>query len=224
MEGSMHGTRYRAPAPARLNEGRGSMQVLYWAVRGETLKRAAPLSPEDQCLQSMPDASPTKWHLAHTTWFFEAMLLRPMLAGYTPYDPQYSYLFNSYYESLGARVARPQRGLMTRPALSQVLHYRESINAAVEDFIMTCDESVWHEVSKVVTLGLQHEQQHQELILTDILHLLSCHPFHPAYSENAPRVQPARLPLQWCAHPGGVVDIGHDFDIESDFAFDNEGP
>jgi ergothioneine biosynthesis protein EgtB len=190
------------------------------AVRAHTLALVETLSPEDQAAQSMPDASPAKWHQAHTTWFFEALLLRPHLPGYVPLDESYHYLFNSYYEGLGPRHPRPQRGLLTRPSLAQVRQYRLHVEQHLHQLIEQCSESLWPEVASTLELGLQHEQQHQELILTDALHLLSCHPWRPAMLMHPP-VQRVETPMHWCHHPGGLVEIGH---AGGGFAFDNEGP
>ena len=187
-------------------------------VRAHTLALAEPLSAEDQCVQSMPDASPTKWHLAHTTWFFEAVVLQPHVAGYRPFDARYFHLFNSYYESLGPRHPRPQRGLLTRPSLDEVMAYRAHVDEAMARFIAAGGGA-----HPLLELGLQHEQQHQELILTDILHALSCNPLLPAYrAAPALRVaQAAAAPLRWLEGPHGVVQVGH---AGGGFAFDNEKP
>src|SRR5690348_3648727 len=139
----------------------------YSEIRELTELLAAPLSPEDQCIQSMPDASPVKWHLGHTTWFFETMLLIPYVSSYEPYDRRYHYLFNSYYESLGARHPRPQRGLITRPSCDQVLEYRRHVD---EGMARLLESNATSNIDWLCELGLQHEQQHQELILTDIKH------------------------------------------------------
>ncbi|MBC5766002.1 ergothioneine biosynthesis protein EgtB [Ramlibacter albus] len=192
----------------------------YAQVRAHTLALAAPLSAEDQCVQSMPDASPTKWHLAHTSWFFEAVVLRPHAPGYRAFDERYFYLFNSYYESLGPRHARPQRGLLTRPSLEEVHAYRAHVDAAMAAFI--AEAGGWHAAAPLIELGLHHEQQHQELLLTDILHALSCNPLLPPY--RAPRLlvamEPVR-PMQWLEGPSGVVKAGH---AGEGFAFDTETP
>jgi ergothioneine biosynthesis protein EgtB len=193
-------------------------------VRAHSLALAAPLSAEDQCVQSMPDASPTKWHLAHTTWFFEAVVLVPHAQGYRPFDARWFHLFNSYYEALGPRHPRPQRGLLTRPALSEVHAYRAHVEAAVEALLAGADDANWQAVRPLVELGVQHEQQHQELILTDVLHALWCNPLLPAYApQEAPalRLAAATPPLQWLQGAEGVVEIGH---AGPGFAFDNETP
>jgi ergothioneine biosynthesis protein EgtB len=183
-------------------------------VRRQTEALAAPLSPEDQTVQSMSDASPTKWHLAHTTWFFETFLLKPQLAGYRPFDPAYEYLFNSYYEAVGPRHPRPQRGMITRPGVDEIAAYRRHVTEAMAELIEGGN------ATGLIELGLNHEQQHQELILMDIKHALSLNPLHPAYA-------PERLPattgasLRWLDCEGGLVGMGH---AGEGFAFDNEGP
>ncbi len=192
----------------------------YAAVRQHTLWLSSPLSIEDQCVQAMPDASPTKWHLAHTTWFFEALVLGPHSRGYRPFDERYSRLFNSYYESLGVRHPRPQRGLLTRPSLPEVLAYRSAVDAAMLAFIGDSGNEPDAAVAMRVELGLQHEQQHQELILTDALALLAANPLAPVLRPGPQPAFPAALP-GWAAHPGGDVSIGHDGE---GFAFDNETP
>src|SRR5438105_8407886 len=142
----------------------------YVAVRSETERRGAPLTPEDQLIQSMPDASPAKWHRAHTTWFFEQFLLRPHLAGYRVFDERFAYLFNSYYVAAGPRHARPKRGLVTRPDCEQVAAFRAHVDEGIERLLAGADESQSAEVARILEIGLHHEQQHQELLLTDILH------------------------------------------------------
>ncbi|MGE4219524.1 MAG: ergothioneine biosynthesis protein EgtB [Alphaproteobacteria bacterium] len=199
----------------------------YRAVRDWSTRLAAPLSPEDAQVQTMPDVSPTKWHLAHVTWFFETFLLHPQLPEYAAFDPDYGYLFNSYYEALGPRHARPQRGFLSRPSLAQVLDYRAYVDTAMARLILEAPDPVWAEIAPMVELGLHHEQQHQELLLTDIKHVLSCNPLNPAYAEPAPAepvyaatagTAPA---LRWVEVPGGIHSIGH---AGPGFAFDNEGP
>ncbi len=202
-------------------------QQRYAEVRAHSLALAAPLSAEDQCVQSMPDASPTKWHLAHTTWFFEAMVLVPHLPSYQPHDPRFFYLFNSYYEALGPRHPRSMRGLLTRPSVDELLAYRAHVDAAMLAFIAGADEPTWTAAETMITLGLHHEQQHQELLLTDILHALSCNPMLPAYDSrrDTPWLRLAAAPdsARWLAQPERIVEIGHE---ASDvvFAFDNETP
>jgi ergothioneine biosynthesis protein EgtB len=210
--------------PAARGADRAALAARFAQVRAHTLALASPLSAEDQCIQSMPDASPTKWHLAHTSWFFEAVVLSAHDPGYRPFDPRWWYLFNSYYESLGSRHPRPQRGLLTRPGLEEVHRYRAHVDAAMEAFITGLDDQGWKQAGPLVELGLQHEQQHQELVLTDILHALSCNPLLPAYAPAetpALRLAAATPPLRWLAGPEGAVEIGH---AGEGFAFDNETP
>ncbi len=189
-------------------------------VREHSLDLVAPLSAEDQSLQSMPEASPTKWHLAHTTWFFETLLLQAHCPGYRPVDGRYAKLFNSYYESLGPRHPRPLRGLLSRPTLAQVLAWRQSVDGALQRFIADAPGHTWQLAQPRLELGIQHEQQHQELICTDILHALAQNPLLPALHDGAePAV--AEAAEGWLARPGGMVDIGH---AGSGFGFDNEMP
>ena len=199
----------------------------YRDVRAATLALAAPLSAEDQCVQSMPDASPTKWHLAHTAWFFETVVLLPHSPRYRAFDARFRYLFNSYYESLGPRHARPQRGLVTRPSLDQVRAYRAHVDLGIEGLLRELgDESHpdWSNVASAITLGLQHEQQHQELLLTDILHAFSMNPLLPAYHDAGTvdtHPSSASPELHWLEQEGGIVEVGH---AGNGFAFDNETP
>ena len=191
------------------------------AVRSESLRLAAPLSAEDQQIQSMPDVSPTKWHLAHVTWFFETFLLQPHLKGYEPFDPVFGYLFNSYYEAVGERHPRPQRGLLSRPPLEHVLAYRAHVDAAMARLILEAPAAQWAELSALVELGLHHEQQHQELILMDIKHVFWTSPLRPAYQPAEPSALAEATPPAFLDFEGGLCEIGHD---GRGFAFDNEGP
>jgi ergothioneine biosynthesis protein EgtB len=190
----------------------------YLEIRRQTLQLAAPLSAEDCCVQSMPQASPAKWHLAHTTWFFETFVLHEHVSDYQPFDPAFRVLFNSYYNGVGEKYPRAQRGLLTRPTLAQVLDYRAAIDQRMAECLSQA--AMTPSALALVTLGLHHEQQHQELMLTDILHLFSCNPLLPAYRLPAPR-QIDATPLQWHALPGGTQTIGHAGD---GFCFDNELP
>ncbi len=193
----------------------------YAAVRQRSVELVAPLSPEDASAQSMPDASPAKWHLAHTTWFFETFVLEPHEAGFAPFHPAFRVLFNSYYNGVGAKHPRPQRGLLTRPSLAEVLAYRTHVDGRVQHLLaQRADDAKLH---ALVELGLHHEQQHQELLVTDIKHLLSSNPLFPAYHALQPGAgsSPAQ-PLAWHGSDGGVVEIGHTG--EGSFAFDNELP
>jgi len=192
----------------------------YTAVRSQTLALAAPLSEAECQVQSMPDASPVKWHLAHTTWFFETFVLATHVPGHRPFDPAFKVLFNSYYNGVGAQHPRAQRGLVTRPDLATVRAWRTAVDDQMATLLAM---PLPPGVADLVELGLQHEQQHQELILTDVLHLLSCNPLAPVYLPLPPALasHPSVAPLQWTAQPGGLVDIG---DAGSGFAFDNERP
>jgi ergothioneine biosynthesis protein EgtB len=203
------------------DQGQATAARRFAAVRSQTLALAAPLSAEDQQVQSMPDVSPTKWHLAHMTWFFEAFLLGQDPA-YHPFDPLYGFLFNSYYETVGARWPRPERGLLSRPSLKDVLAYRRHVDGAMQALIAAADAAAMARIAPLLDLGLHHEQQHQELILMDIKHVFSRSPLAPAYAPARRDVEPAATaPLEWIAFGGGLVEIGHD---GQGFAFDNEGP
>jgi ergothioneine biosynthesis protein EgtB len=190
-------------------------------VRGETEALTANLAPEDQSIQSMPDVSPTKWHLAHTTWFFETFLLARFDADYRVFDLAFAYLFNSYYEAVGPRHPRPERGLLSRPTVDIVAAYRDHVSAAMSRLIKSAAELPWSEIAPLVELGVQHEQQHQELILMDIKHVFSCNPLLPAYQAPQLQVQAPAAPLVWLDFPGGLMEIGYE---GSGFSFDNETP
>lgn len=191
----------------------------YDRVRGRSLALAAPLSDADATVQSMPDASPAKWHLAHSSWFFETFVLRDHVPGYRLFDKDFAFLFNSYYEAEGARHARPLRGLLTRPSLDRVVDYRRH----VDETLGVAMGGLAPAVRDLVTLGLHHEQQHQELLLTDLLHLFAQNPLEPAYLDNAaPAHAPARAaPMEWVVGAHGLHAVGHDGE---GFAFDCEGP
>jgi ergothioneine biosynthesis protein EgtB len=194
-----------------------------WAARFQTVRAASlalaePLSDEDCCAQSMPDASPIKWHLAHTTWFFETFILERMEHGFKPFHPAFRVLFNSYYNGVGEKHPRPQRGLLTRPAMAEVRAYRANVD---ERMAILLSAGISSELAALITLGLQHEQQHQELMLTDVKHLLAQNPLLPAYrADAAPGAEPAG-PLGWIGFEGGLADIGYSGD---GFCFDNELP
>lgn len=189
----------------------------FLAVRARTEVLSAPLAPEDQVVQSMPDCSPTKWHRAHVTWFFETFVLAPFVDGYEPFDPEFAFLFNSYYEAAGPRHTRAERGKITRPGVERVAEYRRHVDRAVAELLAG---PVPPEACSLIELGLHHEQQHQELLLMDIKHLFSLNPTAPAYHDVADEPRPTR-PSEWVGFEGGLVDIGHD---GTGFAFDNEGP
>jgi len=189
-------------------------------VRSETERRAAPLSAEDQAIQSMPDASPAKWHRAHTTWFFETFLVQPNVPGYRVYDERFAFLFNSYYVAAGPRHARPKRGLITRPNAAEVADYRTHVDAAVERLIAEAGANAWPEIARILEIGLNHEEQHQELMLTDILHAFAQNPTNPAYDTNW---QPPKASANggWVDLPEGIHTVGHQGE---GYSFDNEGP
>jgi ergothioneine biosynthesis protein EgtB len=186
-------------------------------VRAATEALTAPLSAEDCQVQSMPDVSPAKWHLAHTAWFFETFLLTPLLHGYRPFDPAFAVLFNSYYVGIGERHPRDQRGLLSRPSLDAVYAYRAHIDAAMAQLVTEVAPAEWQDL---VVLGLHHEQQHQELLVMDIQHVLSCNPLDPPYREQVQAVVDEGS-TTWVPVPGGLYEIGHG---GSRFAFDNEAP
>jgi ergothioneine biosynthesis protein EgtB len=190
-----------------------------------SLALAEPLSAEDQVVQPMDDASPTKWHLAHTTWFFETFVCKPHLAGYRTLDDRFAYCFNSYYEAAGPRQPRPQRGLLTRPSLDDVLAYRAHVDDALHAIFETGVAERNPALAELIELGINHEQQHQELILTDILALFAAQPLRPAY-RPAPKVssgsmQGGERAIRWIEHPGGINRVGH---ASETFYFDNERP
>jgi ergothioneine biosynthesis protein EgtB len=208
-------------ASARLVAGQQTSAAVhrYRAVRQATLGLTRALTREDMLAQSMPDASPTKWHLAHTTWFWETFLLTPSLAGYKPFDPRFGYLFNSYYEALGPRQPRPERGLLTRPSLDDVIAYRAHVDEAMGRVLSDDTDSL----ADLIDLGLAHEEQHQELILMDVLHLFAQSPLAPAYAPPKGAAAPRNPdPLAFVRFEGGLVEIGHA--CADGFAFDNEGP
>lgn len=188
-------------------------------VRLQTKRLAHPLSAEDCALQSMPDASPVKWHLAHTAWFFETFILEPAVPGYRLFHPQFRVLFNSYYVALGARHPRPERGLLSRPPLDEVLAYRRHVDERMA--LLFAGAALSPELCGLIELGIHHEQQHQELVLTDLKHLLSRNPLKPAYAEPAAAITTPFAPLAWISVPEGIRQIGHGGD---GFCFDNEQP
>jgi len=203
----------RSPRPAD-----GDLAARYARVRRLSESLVAPLSDADASVQSMPDASPAKWHLAHTCWFFETFVLRDHIAGYALFDDRFPFLFNSYYEAEGSRHARDRRGMITRPSLAEVLAYRAHVDAALLAALADLPEAA----RELVALGCHHEEQHQELLLTDLLHLMAQNPVEPAVWPGQPKVPVAMPgPIGWLEHPGGVVEIGHE---GAGFAFDNEAP
>jgi ergothioneine biosynthesis protein EgtB len=205
-----------ATGPALDASARVDLHDRYGQVRDLTEALAAPLSDEDQVVQSMADVSPTKWHRAHTTWFFETFLLSPRSAGYEPFDPAFAYLFNSYYEAVGPRHPRPQRGLLSRPSVAEIARYRRHVDGAMHTLIDECDA----DAAELIRLGLHHEQQHQELLLMDIKHVLHCNPTDPVYADR-PHRPAVETPMTYVTVHGGNAEIGHD---GSGFSFDNERP
>ena len=194
-----------------------AIRTLFDAVRAQSLALVAPLSAEDACVQSMPDASPAKWHLAHVTWFFETFVLEATEAAFEPFHPAFRELFNSYYNAIGKQYSRPDRGLLTRPSLSEVLAYRAAVDERMRAAIDRADGATL----STIELGLHHEQQHQELLLMDIKHLLSMNPLAPAYRAIARPSPAATTRRGWHEFPGGLVDAGADC---TRFHFDNETP
>ena len=193
----------------------------YRAVRRQTEALCEPLVAEDYVVQSMPDVSPTKWHLAHTSWFFETFLLAPHAAGYQAFDPHFAYLFNSYYVTVGDRHCRQNRGLLSRPTVAQVYAYRKHVDEAMERFLSGLSATEARELQPVIEIGLNHEQQHQELMLTDIKHVFWVNPLRPAYRPSLAKKAGAVPPMRWVGFEEGIRWIGHD---GSGFAFDNETP
>ncbi len=199
---------------------KSSLLPRYQQVRQTSEKICQPLAIEDYTIQSMPDVSPPKWHLAHTTWFFETFILTPYLPGYTVFNPQFGYLFNSYYEAVGARHPRHQRGLLSRPTVSQIECYRAHVDRSMQTLLAS--KSIDPTLADLLILGLHHEQQHQELLLTDIKHILALNPIHPVYRDDlAPQPQVSASKFAWVEYAGGLHPIG---DAGSEFAFDNESP
>src|SRR5689334_2079189 len=192
----------------------------YDEVRTHTETLATPLSPEDQTVQSMPDVSPTKWHRAHVTWFFETFVLSDHEQAFSPYQDTYWFLFNSYYEAVGPRFSRPQRGVISRPGAHEVGDYRGNVDARMRDLISTLDEGTLDKLTSTIELGFHHEQQHQELLLMDIKHVLSLNPLRPAYA-GSPIASSQPDSLGWVDVEGGLVELGHE---GAGFCFDNELP
>ncbi len=201
--------------------GRAQLGAIYREVRRQSEVLCAPLAVEDYVIQTMPDVSPPKWHLAHTSWFFEQFVLTPFEPGYRLFHPRFGYLFNSYYETVGEHWRRPRRGLLSRPTVDEVYRYRHYVDEQLMGLLETLDGALRGEVERRIRLGIHHEQQHQELLLTDIKHIFATNPLRPVYGAAAPVSDaPARV-LSWCEHPGGVHSIGFS---GAGFAYDNETP
>ena len=204
------------PQPSKRAAARtGDLRDAFRATRALSEALVAPLSEADATIQSMPDASPAKWHLAHTTWFWETFLLRDHRANYRLWREDWPYLFNSYYEGEGERIARDRRGMLSRPALDEIVAWRRHVSEAMEPLL---DRP---ELAALIELGIAHEQQHQELLLTDIKHALFQNPIGPAMWHATPARAAQQPEESWHEHPGGIALIGHD---GGGFAFDNEGP
>ena len=200
---------------------RAAIRDSYRRVRAVSEEICRPLETEDYVIQTMDDVSPPKWHLAHTSWFFETFLLKPHLRGYQDFHPRFNYLFNSYYEAVGERHPRPRRGLLSRPTVEQVYRYRAHVDRFLAELIETAEDETWRQLAPLLTLGLHHEQQHQELLLTDLKHILAANPLRPVY-RTRPEAAPAKAPeLTWSRYRGGVFEIGFD---GSGFSYDNESP
>ncbi len=207
------------PTPAThtaIQKQQPSLGDRYLEVRQATEVLCQPLQIEDYCIQSMDDVSPTKWHLAHTSWFFETVLLKPHLNGYREFHPRYAFLFNSYYESFGERHARPQRGILSRPSVEDIYAYRQHVDQHMDRLLSQASS----EVARLTEIGLNHEQQHQELMLTDIKHVFAGNPLQPVFKAHSAD-KGESLTIEWLELPEGIREIGHS---GSDFAYDNEGP
>jgi ergothioneine biosynthesis protein EgtB len=220
MTTDKNGKTGQAPAPVANSQRAGSLAQRYSDVRSTTLALTEGLSDADATVQSMEDASPAKWHLAHTTWFFETIVLKQFDTNYAEFNSQFAYLFNSYYEALGDRQPRPRRGMITRPSLQEVLAYRHYVDEAIADLTA---RPLNTRAAELIELGINHEQQHQELLLTDILHLFTQHPFKSSYRPGEPIEvnREAVTDLSWIAFDGGTFEFGHQ---GLAFAFDCESP
>ncbi len=204
-----------------IDDRASDLRTRFHAVRSHSEDLARGLLPEDQTVQSMQDCSPTKWHLAHVSWFFETFVLQPHLRGYRVAHPDFGFLFNSYYEAAGARHNRFERGLITRPTVMEVSAYRHHITEAMDRLMAVADEGLWRQIGPLVEIGIHHEQQHQELILMDILNLFAANPLKPVYRPWKPHVVPSTAHLAWFDYDGGIYGIGHEGD---EFSYDNESP
>ncbi len=206
----------------QLLPNRDQLAARFRAVRAESERLCLPLAIEDYQLQSMPDCSPPKWHLAHTAWFFETFLLADRVAGFRPFHPKFNYLFNSYYDAVGERWSRSARGLLSRPTVAEVYAYRRAVDEQMLSLLATADDGTLAAVAPLIELGLNHEQQHQELLLTDLKHAFGLNPLRPAYAAAVDERPIGDIPaVRWEAHPPGVRRIGH---AGGGFTFDNEGP
>lgn len=208
--------------PALPDEQRSVWPNVYLNVRQQSEALCAPLTREDYVIQTAPEASPAKWHLAHASWFFETFLLKAYQPGYAEFHPRFGYLFNSYYEQIGKFHPRQERGFLSRPGVDDILRYRAHVDEHMLTLLQRAGDDVWPALQQRLEIGLNHEQQHQELLLTDIKLNFSANPLRPAYRDDLPETSPAvALPLHWIALPGGIHEIGHQ---GSGFAYDNEKP
>ena len=218
----MSGGTLQRSASTAARSSADELGTLYARIRGTTEALCRPLCTEDCVVQSMPDASPTRWHLAHTSWFFETFVLAPTVSGYAPFDARYAVLFNSYYHAAGERHPRPERGLLSRPTVEEVLAYRAHVDRAMAGLLAGEHGAPGAELRSTIELGLNHEEQHQELILTDIKHVLALNPLEPSYRERVLPAAPALASRErWASFDGGLIEIGTDAPA---FAFDNERP
>lgn len=209
------------PLASSVHLSRDEARVRYLEVRADSEQLCAPLETEDYVLQSMPETSPPKWHLAHVSWFFETFLLTEYLPDYRPFHPRFRVLFNSYYEQVGPFHPRPQRGLLSRPTVAEIYHYREWVDKHMLAFIADVDEALWSQVASRIAMGLHHEQQHQELLLTDIKHNFWVNPLRPAYRNDLPPSEGHGAPIRWHEFEGGLEAVGYD---GNGFCYDNELP
>lgn len=193
----------------------------YKNVREFTESLCSSLVPEDYVIQSMSDVSPTKWHLAHTSWFFETFILRPHLDGYTPFHPRFAFLFNSYYVQAGERHCRAQRGLLSRPTVEDIYQYRAYVDEQMNTLLMNVDDDLFNVLAPLVEIGIHHEQQHQELMVTDIKHVFSINPLYPVFSTFQAGYQGETPPSEWIHYKEDLYDVGH---LGNDFGYDNEFP
>jgi len=214
-----------APAPSseqREDNRAATLRAQFRQVRGFSEILCTTLEAEDYVVQSMPDVSPTKWHLAHTSWFFETFILKMWMPGYQPEVPEYAYLFNSYYNAAGDMHRRDLRGLISRPTVAEAYRFRHSIDAHIQELLEISDEELLEQIEPVFTIGLHHEQQHQELLLTDIKHVFAQNPLHPVFRERAETLErPAIAPCGFVDFEEAIVEIGH---AGRGFSYDNEGP
>ena len=230
MARTAHKRAFTSSQQSQSADGSDVLSARLFATRRLSLELAAPLSAEDMAAQAMEDASPTKWHLAHVTWFFETFVLKPHLAGYRLFDEAFNFCFNSYYESMGARQPRPARGLLTRPSAARVMEYRAHVDEALERLSERGFE-LESDLARLIEIGINHEQQHQELLLSDILALFSVNPLRPAYREAPARTSLSAVrgssevagpeTVGWISYDGGIVKIGH---AGHGYAWDNESP